>query len=767
MHLLVGPVVCEALIAPKAVSNLLRVTLWQQIRGADRPRVPITEIVIGTIFFVAALGAILMTRVNGGIALIWPANAIAAALLIRLPRIRWLSAAFLLGAAGITANVAIAHRPWPISILFACLNGCEIGLMVWVFRSVSRFPYPNISIEQAALMTAVLGIAIPGLTGLAGGIGLYLNYGLSLSQGTLQWWGSHTIGACLIAPPIILFSLKSWRRLVSARFIAENLATLLIILGGCWLAIRYVRFPFVTVGVMLMIAAFRVGGFGASILGTCSGFAIAVLWALGVRPEGLESAPVVASLAGLPVVALLATTLPPIAVGLGTDARRAAVHQVNFSERRFREAMEHSPIGMLIADLNGVWGYTNLALQTMLGYNAAEFRALPPGGPSDPEDWTTSATRWQRLLSGETISYDVERRFRHKEGHWIWTHVAVSLMRDEEAQPLHLVAQIESLEARRRAEERLAEERETLRITLGSIDDAVITTDADKRITFMNTSAQSMLGLTMEAVQGRFVDEIVYFMDPQTSKAAEDLIGQSAVHGRVFRRHSPCILHRPDGSLIFVSDVVSPVLNSSGIVTGTVIVLRDASGEVSRTHDLKHRASHDPMTDLANRFEFQRRLSKAFTRAIHLEQPAAVLAIDLDRFKAVNDTAGHAAGDTVLRRVAEVLQTIVRQSDVVARLGGDEFAVILPNCPEASSLVVAQKILGALNPLRVEWQGSTHTIGASLGLAMLRAECQGEADWFEAADQACYQAKKEGRGQLRIAGSSEPVAHIPEKTKQA
>ncbi len=728
---------------------------------------PVTEIAIGTIFFIAALGAILLTRVNDGIALIWPANAIAAALLIRLPRIRWLSAAFLLGAAGIMANVAIAHRPWPLSILFACLDGFEMGLMVWVFRSVARFPYPHISIEQAALMAAVLGIVIPGLTGLAGGLVLSLNYGLSLSQGTLQWWASHTIGACLIAPPIILFCSKSWRRLVSARFMAENLATLLIVLCGCWLAIRYVRFPFVAVGVLLMISALRVGGFGASILGACSGVTVAGLWALGVRPEGLESVPVVASLAGLPVVALLATTLPPIAVGLGTDARRAAVHQVNFSERRFREAMEHSPIGMLIADLNGVWGYTNRALQTMLGYNAAEFRALPPGGPSDPEDWTTSATRWQRLLSGETRSYALERRFRHKEGHWIWTHVAVSLMRDEEGQPLHLIAQIESLEERRRAEDRLAEERETLRITLASIDDAVITTDAHKRVTFMNTSAQAMLGLAMETVQGRLLDQIVYFMDPQTSKAAQDLIGQSAVHGKVFRRANPCILHRPDGSFIFVSDVVSPVLNSSGIVIGTVIVLRDASGDVDRTHDLKHRASHDPMTDLANRFEFQRRLSKTFTRAIHLEQPAAVIAIDLDKFKAVNDCAGHAAGDAVLRRVAQVLRTVVRQSDVVARLGGDEFAVILPNCADAGSLVAAQKIQVALNPLRVEWQGHTHTVGASLGLATLRAGCQDDADWFEAADQACYQAKREGPGQLRVAQSSEPAARIPGKAKQA
>ena len=746
---------------------MLGVTLRQPSIEAHRWRVPITEMGIGTLFFVAAVGAILLTRVNDGIALIWPANAVAAALLIRLPRVRWLSAALLLGVAGVTANVAIAHRSWPISMMFACLNGSEIGLMVWVFRFVARFPYPNLSINQAALMTAVFGIAIPGFVGLAGGLGLYLNYGLPLSQGTLQWWASHTIGACLIAPPIILFSLKSWRRLVSVRFMAENLATLLIVLAGCWLAIRYVRFPFVTIGVLLLIAAFRVGGFGVSILGACSGFAIAGLWALGVRPEGLESVPVVASLAGLPVVALLATTLPPIAVGLGTDARRAAVHQVNFSERRFREAMEHSPIGMLIADLNGVWGYTNRALQTMLGYSAVEFRALPPGGPSDSQDWTTSAARWQRLLSGETISYDVERRFRHKAGHWIWTHVAVSLMRDEEGQPLHLIAQIESIEARRHAEDRLAEERETLRITLGSIDDAVITTDAHKRITFMNTSAQTMLGLTIEEVQGRLVDEIAYFMDSQTSKAADDLIAQSAVHGKVFRRLSPCILHRPDGSFIFVSDVVSPVLNSSGIVTGTVIVLRDASGDVSRTDDLKHRASHDPMTDLANRFEFQRRLSKTFTRAIHLEQPAAVLAIDLDRFKAVNDTAGHAAGDAVLRRVAQVLQGMVRQSDVVARLGGDEFAVILSNCPAADSLIVAQKIHGALNPLQLEWQGSTHTIGASLGLAMLRADCQSEAEWFEAADQACYQAKKHGRGQLRIARSAEPAAHILSQMNRA
>ena len=194
-------------------------------------------------------------------------------------------------------------------------------------------------------------------------------------------------------------------------------------------------------------------------------------------------------------------------------------------------------------------------------------------------------------------------------------------------------------------------------------------------------------------------------------------------------------------------DVVSPVF-SSGAVIGMVMVLRDVSGDVSQAQELKHRASHDPMTGLANRFEFQRRLTDLFKRATYLDEPAAVLAIDLDRFKAVNDTGGHAAGDAVLRAVAEVLRLTVRQSDTVARLGGDEFAVLLPKCPEGRSIVLAQKILAALNPLQAEWNGAASSIGASVGLTMLNPHFGAATDWLAAADSACYRAKKEGRGQL-------------------
>ena len=418
------------------------------------------------------------------------------------------------------------------------------------------------------------------------------------------------------------------------------------------------------------------------------------------------------------MIAFLATVMPPIAVGLGSDARRAAARSLRVSERRFRESMAHSPIGMLIAELDGRWTYTNLALQKMLGYSEEEFRAMPPGGPSKTDEWKEGKARMDALLSGEVDHYDITRRFRHKDGRWLWTHVAVSITRDEDGAPLYIIAQIESLEARQLAEQTLAAERERLTTTLGAISDAVITTDADTRISYINAAAQTLLGLELDAVANRKVYEVIHLVDPRTSRSAANLISQGSLHGSTLRREQPCLLHRADGTVCWVSDVVSPIVDSAGGVSGMVIVFRDASQEVIRDRDLQHRAMHDSLTGLSNRIEFQERLREAFLKSRHLSRPAAVIAVDLDRFKAVNDTGGHAAGDAILRQVAEACRGAVRASDTVARLGGDEFAVILENCGAANADQIARQLLQALNPLAIEWDGRSYSVNASLGLAM-------------------------------------------------
>jgi diguanylate cyclase len=718
-----------------------------QIRRA-LSKAPLNEILVGLALLVSTCICIFLTSAPRGVTLFWPCSAIAAALLIRLPRIRWISAAVSLVAALSVATVVTGHRSWPIAAMFTGATLTEIAMMVAVFRTW-RFPYPNITINQAAIMTAIFGIAIPGVAAIGGGLILHVNFAIPFVEGALQYWSSHVIGACLLGPPIILFSAKGFRRLLQGRYLAENALSLLLCLAGCYLSIRYIRFPFVTIGVLLLIAAFRMGGLGASLMSLCLALTITGLWTLGIRPIGLDpSISTSGSLLGLPVIALLATVIPPIAVGLGSDARRAAVRALKISERRFRESMEHSPIGMLISDLDGIWAFTNIALQQMLGYTAEEFRALPPGGPSRVEDWRESKILWKPLLSGEINCYSAARSFQHRDGHWVWTQVAVSIIRDEEGLPIHLIAQIESLEARRRTEEKLAEERERLRITLQSIDDAVITTDAHTHITYINAAAESLLSLDLKAIEGRCVGDVIHLVDPQTSKAAANLMGQTALHGKVFRRETPCLLHRTDGSVCHVMDVVSPVLDTAGLLTGMVIVFRDVTLDVDRTRDLQHRAMHDSLTGLSNRAEFEHQLRVVFGKARHLDQPAAVMAIDLDRFKDVNDAAGHAAGDAVLRKVAAVFRLTMRSSDMVARLGGDEFAIILDNCTGDRAKQIGQQLLRALNPLEIEWGGSRYSIGASIGLAVNTMDMADEKSWLEAADKACYIAKRDGRGRL-------------------
>jgi diguanylate cyclase len=727
---------------------------------------PIAEILIGVTFFAWAAAAVLLTRATGGVALIWPANAIAAAMLIRLRRVRWAVALGVLMLTNLLSSLTVGHRPWDVALLFSMLNVAEIGIVTLIFGRLWRFPYPRISIEQAAIMVAVFGIALPGIEAVLAGIVIQARLGTVYFEGVRQWWSAHAIGACVFGPPIILASRDALRRLAGRRFVFENAIILAACLASTYLLIRYMRFPSIGLGGVLIIAAFRVGGFGAAILGLLCGIEITGLWSFGVRPIGIDAALPATSLKGLPVVTLLAIVLLPTAVGLGTDARRRMARALRAGERRFRDSMDHSPIGMLIASLDGRWNYTNLALQRMLGYSAEEFRAMPPGGPSENVEWRSSEGRWSKLISGEINFYEIERRFHHKDGGWVWTHVAVSIVHDDDGKPLSLIAQIESLEARRRAEEKLAEERERLRITLQSIDDAVITTDAQSRITYLNPRAQHLLALDLEAVKNRRVDEVMYLSDPTTSRAAPNLIGQSVVHGKVFRRESPCLLHRADGTFCYVTDTASPVLDVAGAVTGIVIVLRNSTEEFDRARELAHQAIHDPLTGLANRAEFQRRIREVFVTGRHLdERPAALLAIDLDRFKLVNDTGGHAAGDAVLRKVAEICRHHVRGADTVARLGGDEFAILLDNCPERRAVAVAEQLLLGLNPLEIDWGGIDYRTGASIGLAMRTTHMTGEEEWLAAADAACYAAKRAGRGEIRIAsrmageGGEERIKH--------
>jgi diguanylate cyclase (GGDEF)-like protein/PAS domain S-box-containing protein len=705
------------------------------------------EMAIGLLFFAVSVLFIGTTRAGDGAALLWPGNALIAALLIRMREVRWIRAFSAVLVAGVIANRFGGGDSWELSAGFTLVNLFEIGAMVVMFRFVVRFPYPNVTIVQASIMTFFMGIVAPGISAVLGGVLLHRVSGMALLPTIRDWWMADALGACLVAPPVILYSKQALARLLSPRYVAANLA----LLAGCvlatWLSMRFVRFPFVMIAIAPMVAAFQVGSLGAAILSLCDGIAVVALWTMGIQPMGLDPA-IQAISAGLPFLALIATVMPPIAVGLGTDARRQARRALLASEQRFRESMEHSPLGMIMLDLNGRWSFTNAAIQEMLGYSGEELADLSIESLAHPDEIPDVWERWGKLVSGKIESYMINRRFRHRSGKWVWTHCAVSLARDEDGVPMHFIAQVESLEERRRADARVAAERELLRTTLAAIGDAVITTDEAGAVTYMNDAAVALVGKTFEAIENESVAQVLSLTDAELVGPAEDLIGLSIRERRISKREEPVALTRPDGIVCYVLDCVTPVFDEEFQLTGLVILLHDVTEFRERTRALHHRANHDPLTDLLNRGAFERRLQQAFAKARRIGAPFALIAVDLDNFKRVNDTSGHAAGDEILRRVADAFRGALRPADVVGRMGGDEFFVLLTECELSQTREIAQRLLVALNSIRMDWNGVVHRTGASIGLANWSASFHSVKDWAEAADNACYQAKQSGRGAL-------------------
>jgi diguanylate cyclase (GGDEF)-like protein/PAS domain S-box-containing protein len=718
---------------------------------AGLQRLPIAEGALAALYLLSSVFAFRVTNSPDAFAPIWPANAIAAAALIRFESLRVAPALALVAIAAVLGNVIGAQEPLQLALPLALIDLLGVGLTVWVYRFLIRFPVPAISINQGAQMTAVMGFASPAVVALLGGILGHLVFGAPWLDATLRWWVSDALGACLFAPPIILYSGDAVRRLMSRRFAARNVATMAASLAFCYIGIRYVRFPFVVIGVPLLIAAFSLGGFGTAVLSLLSGVAVIALWRFGVLPKGLEATEHAISMSRLPLWALMSTLLPPIAVAIGTDERRLSARKLRLSEGRFRQSLARSPIGTVIVNLEGLWVETNAAVQSMLGYTAEEFRSLPFGALTHPDDREETLLRWDDLRSGRAPVYETEQRFRHKNGAWIWTRMVVSRVEVDAGEPPHYLFQMESLESRRTAERALAQERELLKTTLRAIGNGVIATDANRRITYLNAAARDMLGLSPTQLEMPF-REAATLTDPASSQPAPDLLGRCLALGKVMRRPSACALHRPDGTISFVVVSASPLFADDGQVTGAVVVLQDVTEQYQHDKETSHQARHDTLTNLVNRIEYQRRAKRAFERARMLDECAAMIAIDLDRFKLVNDSGGHAAGDAVLRRVAAVLKSVVRQSDTVARVGGDEFAIVLENCTVQRTAAIAQQLLDALNPMQIQWEGTDYEIGASIGVAFITPETPDEAAWLAAADRACYSAKRAGRGQLRTAG---------------
>ena len=266
--------------------------------------------------------------------------------------------------------------------------------------------------------------------------------------------------------------------------------------------------------------------------------------------------------------------------------------------------------------------------------------------------------------------------------------------------------------------------------------------------------SEQLLGQALPEVAGRPFSEVVTVVDEGDRRALADPVAQCLAAGvKVSLGRRAVVLTRADGAERSIELSAAPLGGERGETAGAVVLLHDVTELRGIARQMSYQASHDALTGLVNRREFERRLQEALEVARSGAQNHVLCYLDLDRFKAVNDTSGHMAGDNMLREVAALVKDAVRDSDTVARIGGDEFAMLLVGCPLEKAIQIANDVATAMRDFRFIWKDKIFSIGISIGLVEVGRESSGIEDVMSAADSACYVAKSQGHGQVHVYSS--------------
>lgn len=291
--------------------------------------------------------------------------------------------------------------------------------------------------------------------------------------------------------------------------------------------------------------------------------------------------------------------------------------------------------------------------------------------------------------------------------------------------------------------------KEFAEVTLQSIGDGVVTTDASGRITLLNPVAETLSGYTLESAQSRLLSEILPLVDEENGNTLEHPIESCLKNKQTIEIESNCALVKYDKSTIPVVTSVAPITDHNNLL-GAVMVFHDISEARSFQRELSYQASHDHLTGLYNRREFDRELKQALVHAKRDNLTHSLCYLDLDQFKVINDTCGHVAGDALLKELSVLIRNALRKADVFARLGGDEFAILLLHCSITQATSVAENIRKLINDFSFYWKGKSFRIGVSIGLAKISHTASNADEVLATADMACYAAKEDGRNRVRV-----------------
>ena len=430
--------------------------------------------------------------------------------------------------------------------------------------------------------------------------------------------------------------------------------------------------------------------------------------------------------------------------------RKTSQAALQRSEARFRAMSDASPLGIFVSDVEGECVYTNAAYHAISGLSFEQALGTNWSTAIHPEDRERVLAEWRDAARMQT-PFQSEARFLRGDESVVWTRLNTGAMCDGgtshgRVQTVEDISERKSAEfVLQAAEEALFEEKERAQVTLNSIGDAVLTTDLLGNVTYLNLVAETMTGWPREDALGRPIAEVFTILDGTTRLAAANPMLRAIVEDRTVGLGPDCVLVRRDGFESAIEDSAAPIHNRDGQVTGAVIVFRDVSESRAMALEMAHLAQHDFLTSLPNRLLLTERFSHTIRMAQRNTKQVGLMFLDLDNFKHINDSLGHAIGDQLLQSVANRLVACVRTTDTVCRQGGDEFVILLAEIGQPQDAAQVAETLRAALGMPHLIDGHELHVTLSIGISVFPDDGTNVDALMQNADTAMYHAKAGGR----------------------
>ncbi|RKQ95840.1 PAS domain S-box-containing protein/diguanylate cyclase (GGDEF)-like protein [Kushneria sinocarnis] len=704
------------------------------------------------LFWVLGVLCLSLAPFPGGQVSLWLPNALAIAALVRLDYSRWwwplaalMGANFLALLPFMTAAAAVAYTP---------IHLVEITFGAMLLRQCFRGEV-LIQALKPTLYILLLGVVITPVFGATASAFIEWVRGASALDGWIRYYIADAVGLLIMLPLALNSSIRGWHVFLASSWRNPFHPMLLLTLIVNVLALPSLPMATIYCGLPLLIGALVLDFFRSTLLNAVSMISLIALLFLSDTPVSSEAA--LLDFESQFYLAAALIVLPALLLGVLMQSNRWERQRLRDNELRWKMALDGSGQGVWEIELPDGDLQVSMEARRMLGLprEQAIFSRSEWLDIVHPEDIGMVRSRLQAHIAGETELYLVEYRMYCPEAGYRWFQIRGRIMaHDELERPQRLIGTIIDVTAAKSAElERvrlsraLQEETERLQVTLSSIGDGVIATDDQARINFMNPTAEGMTGWSLEQARHHAIESIFNVVSDGTEHEVPlvNPVRECLQRSSVFSREDDLVLIGREGERFDVNATAAPVRADGGRVLGAILVFQNVSRARELQRSLSFTASHDALTGIFNRARFEQVIEEALGRARREGSRDVLCMIDLDRFKVVNDSAGHVAGDHLLTEVSALLGRHVRHQDILARLGGDEFGLLLIDCTLDQARQVADKLIELICALRFVWEGNIYDIGASIGMVAIEAETTTFGELLGKADIACYAAKRAGR----------------------